>query len=87
VNKKLNKRREREGGRGGGREGGGNYSAEQHCVHTKRKERKQIAVRSGEIWQERRNKIYLIVHNCVRNGVRSNLLRSSLFANAYPLQQ
>jgi len=33
VNKKLNKRREREGGRGGG----GNYSAEQHCVHMKKK--------------------------------------------------
>jgi hypothetical protein len=29
VNKKLNKRREREGG--------GNYSAEQHCVHMKKK--------------------------------------------------
>jgi len=34
VNKKLNKRG---GGREGGREGGGNYSAEQHYVHMKKK--------------------------------------------------
>jgi hypothetical protein len=37
VNKKLNKRRERERGGERGRQGGGNYSAEQHYVHIKKK--------------------------------------------------
>jgi hypothetical protein len=86
VNKKLNKRREREGGGEGGREGA--TIQQNNIMFTwKRKERKQIAVKSGEIWQERRNKIYLMVQNCVRNGVRSNLLQSWLCANAFPLQQ